>query len=80
MVVLAIVGLPQKSHLIADTLMVSVANRVDTLSHTVNRLFYHVRNSPQMASFGLYWLLILPWTRKTNIVRLITKYIIFNYK
>ena len=57
----------KKSCLINDKLMVSVA--IDTLTHIVNRLFLSHEKPPQMASFGLYWLLN-SHSHETNILRL----------
>ena len=48
---------------------------VDTLSHTVNRLFLSREKLTSDGVFGLILASKLPWTRKANILRLVTKYI-----
>ena len=69
----------QKSRLIADKLMVSVLQieyiNVDTLSHTVNRLFLSREKLTSNGIFGFISASKLPWIRKTNTLRLVTKYI-----
>ena len=48
---------------------------VDTSSHTVNRLFL---SREKLTSNGIFELISaskLPWTQKTNILRLVTKYL-----